>query len=223
MARRQGDCYVLVKDLKRLNDNERAVAVVNLSDEEQTMTIDCRLLDLGGQVNLKGLHDSGKKFFTLHSSLFTCTLPAHATRVFIAKGRRLQRIRYEAETAFLNGYQELKNNQAAMTAICEQDSLCSGGVKVSWLGGRAANDLVWRDVYVRRSGRYALRIVAQTEAMRTLHVDVNGQPVGSLTYTESGQQEVWAELKKGRNIVRLHNDYGRMPDVDYMSVGSATK
>ena len=194
------------------------MAFVNLSDEEQTMTIDNRLLDLGSKVRLKNLHDSGSKFFTSHSSLFTCTIPAHATRVFIAKGRRLQRRLYEAETAFLTDYQELNNNQAYMTAIYEQDSLCSGGVKVSWLGGRASNDLVWHDVYVEKGGRYALRIAARTNEPRKLYVDVNGRTVGLLTYSADSQQTVVAELKKGWNTVRLHNDHERMPDVDYLSV-----
>lgn len=199
VAQRQGDCYVLVKDLKQLHGKERAVAFVNLSDEEQTVAIDYRLLDLEG----------GSK---------TVTLPAHATRVFIAKGRRLQRIRYEAETAFLTDYQELTNNQASMTAIYEQDSLSSGGVKVSWLGGHATNDLIWHDVYVKRSGRYVLHIAAQTDEPRTLRVEVNGVPVGSLTYVGDGQQTVSVELKKGRNVVRLYNDRERMPDVDYLVV-----
>ena len=199
VAKRQGDCYVLVKDMKRLHGKERAVALVNLSDKEQTMTIDYRILDLEG----------GSR---------TITLPAHATRVFIAKGRRLQRRLYEAETAFLTDYQELNNNRAYMTAIYEQDSLCSGGVKASWLGGRATNDLVWHDVYVEKGGCYALHIAALTDEPRTLHVDVNGRTVGSLSYDTNGQQTVVAELKKGRNTVRLHNDHERMPDVDYMSV-----
>ena len=199
VAKRQSNCYVLVKDMKRLHGKERAVALVNLSDKEQTMTIDYRILDLEG----------GSR---------TITLPAHATRVLIAKGRRLQRRLYEAETAFLTDYQELNNNRAYMTAIYEQDSLCSGGVKASWLGGRATNDLVWHDVYVEKGGCYALHIAALTDEPRTLHVDVNGRTVGSLSYDTNGQQTVVAELKKGRNTVRLHNDHERMPDVDYMSV-----
>lgn len=199
VAKRQGNCYVLVKDMKRLHGKERAVAFVNLSDEEQTMTVDYRLLDLEG----------GSK---------TITLPAHATRVLIAKGRRLQRRLYEAETAFLTDYQELNNNRAYMTAIYEQDSLCSGGVKASWLGGRATNDLIWHDVYVEKDGYYTLRIAALTKEPRKLYVDVNGLSVGSLTFTADDQQTIVAELKKGRNTVRLHNDHERMPDVDYMSV-----
>ena len=199
VVKRQGDCYVLVKDLKQLHGKERAVAFVNLSDEKQTISIDYRLLDLEG----------GSK---------TIMLPAHATRVFIAKGRRLQRTIYEAETAFLTDYQELNNNQAYLTAIYEEDANCSGGVKVSWLGGRASNDLIWYDVHVEKSGRYVLRIYALTDVSRKVYVDINGITAGTLTYTENGEQTIIVELKKGHNEVRLHNDSERMPDVDYMIV-----
>ena len=204
VAQRQGDCYVLVKDVKKLNGKERAVAFVNLSDVEQTMSLDLRDIDLVGDA-------------------MSVTLPAHGTRVFVVKGKqRLQRTRYEAETAFLSDYQELKNNQAAMTAIYEQDRRCSGGVKASWLGGRATNDLRWRDVYVQKTGRYALRIAALTDECRTLHVSVNGTEAGTLTYTANGEQTIVADLKKGRNEVRLWNDGSRMPDIDCMTVNDVT-
>ena len=200
VARRQGDCYVLVKDIKKLNGKERAVAFVNLSDKEQTMTLDLQDIDIAGDA-------------------LTATLPAHATRVFIVKGKlRLQRRLYEAETAFLTSYQEIKNNQAYLTAIYEADSRCSGGVKASWLGGRANNDLIWRNVFVEKTGRYALRLNCLTNESRTLYINVNGTTVDSLTFTADGEQTVFVTLKKGRNEVRLWNAKGRMPDVDYMIV-----
>ena len=62
VAKRQGDCYVLVKDFKQLNSKERAVAFVNLSDKEQSMFLDLRDIDLVGEA-------------------MAVTLPAHATRV----------------------------------------------------------------------------------------------------------------------------------------------
>ena len=203
VAKRVGDCYVLVKDLKRLNGKERAVAFVNLSDKEQTMTLDLQEIDLVGND-------------------LSATLPPHATRVFTVKGKqRLQRRLYEAETAFLTSYQEIKNNQAYLTAIYEEDSTCSGGVKASWLGGRADNDLSWRNVYVEKAGRYALRLNCLAKEPRTLFIDVNGTTIDSLTFTSQDEQVVLANLKKGRNEVRLWNGDGRMPDVDYMIVDDA--
>ena len=200
VAKRVGDCYVLVKDIRQLNGKERAVAFVNLSDEEQTMTLDLRDIDLmGDEMSVK--------------------LPPHATRVFLVKGKqRLQRRMYEAETAFLSSYQEIKNNRAFLTAIYEEDSTCSGSVKASWLGGRADNDLRWRDIYVDKAGKYALRLRCITPKKRTLFVDVNGTTIDSLTFTADGEQTVYAQLKKGRNEVRLWNADNRMPDVDYMIV-----
>lgn len=113
------------------------------------MTLDLRQIDLVGDA-------------------LSVNLPAHATRVFVVKGKqRLQRRLYEAETAFLSSYQEIKNNQAYLTAIYEEDSRCSGGVKASWLGGRVDNDLRWRDVYVEKAGRYALRLNCLTGEQRT--------------------------------------------------------
>ena len=203
VAKRVGECYVLAKDIKRLNGKERAVAFVNLSDEDQTMTLDLRDIDLVGE----GM---------------SVKLPAHATRVFTVKGKqRLQRRLYEAETAFLTSYQELKNHKAFLTAVYEEDSTCSGGVKASWLGGRADNDLRWRDVYVEKAGRYALRLNCLTDKARTLFIDVNGTTIDSLTFTSQDEQVVLANLKKGRNEVRLWNGDGRMPDVDYMIVDDA--
>ena len=200
VVKRVGECYVLVKDIKLHNGKERAVAFVNLSDKEQTMRLDLRDIDLAGDA-------------------LSASLPPHATRVFIVKGKqRLQRRLYEAETAFLTNYQEIKNHQAYYTAIYEEDSRCSGGVKASWLGGRADNDLRWRDVYVQKAGKYALRLNCLMQESRTLYVDVNGKTVDSLAYTADGEQTVFAALKKGRNEVRLWNAEGRMPDVDYMIV-----
>ena len=203
VVKRVGECYVLVKDLKKLNGKERAVAFVNLSDYEQAMTLDLRDVDLVGDA-------------------LSVTLPAHATRVFVVKGKqRLQRKLYEAETAFLSSYQEIRNNQAVLTAIYDEDTHCSGGVKATWLGGRADNDLRWRNVYVQRGGRYGLRLNCLTKDPRTLFVDVNGRTVDSLTYTVDGEQTVFVSLQKGRNEVRLWNADDRMPDVDYMMVDNA--
>ena len=203
VAKRVGECYVLVKDVKRLNGKERAVAFVNLSDKEQAMTLDLRDIDLAGDA-------------------LSASLPPHATRVFVVKGKqRLQRRCYEAETAFLSSYQEIKNNQAYLTAVYEEDSRCSGGVKASWLGGREDNDLRWRDVYVEKAGRYVLHFKCMTAEKRTLHVSVNDMKAGSLTYLENGEKVVCATLKKGRNEVRLWNADSRMPDVDYMIVDDA--
>ena len=200
VAKRVGECYVLVKDIKKLNGKERAVAFVNLSDKEQTMTLDLHDIDLVGDA-------------------LSVILAPHATQVFTVKGKeRLQRRLYEAETAFLSSYQEIKNNHACLTAVYEEDCRCSGGVKASWLGGRSNNDLIWPYVNVHKAGCYTLRISCLTAEKRTLYIDVNGITIDSLAFTSNGEQIIYAPLKKGCNVVRLWNIDSRMPDVDYMIV-----
>ena len=50
VADKQGDCFVMVKDIKKLYGKERAMAVYNPSDEEQTVVVTPQLIDLGGAV-----------------------------------------------------------------------------------------------------------------------------------------------------------------------------
>lgn len=146
-------------------------------------------------------------------------LPPHATRVFVVKGKqRLQRTVYEAETAFLTDYQELRNNQAVLSGVYEEDNRCSGGVKASWLGGRASNDLIWHDVHIMEDGRYLLHISAMTDETRTLTIDINGQNAGTLEYKKNGEKAISVNLKRENNVVRLWNKESRMPDIDYMRI-----
>ena len=50
IAEKQGECFILVKDIKKLQGKERAVAIYNPSDTEQSVTLDPATIDLGGAV-----------------------------------------------------------------------------------------------------------------------------------------------------------------------------
>ena len=50
VAEKQGECFIMVKDIKKLGGKERAVAVYNPSDEVQTVRLDPYSIDLGGAV-----------------------------------------------------------------------------------------------------------------------------------------------------------------------------
>lgn len=224
VAGRVGDCYILVKDVRQLHATERAVAVVNLSDEEATVNLDFRLLELGGAISVHEIlpFSTAVDEVADGDDVYGVTVAPHATRVYTLNAEtRLCCRRYEAERAFLTDYQELDNNQAVLTAVYEEDSRCSGGVKASWLGGRPTNDLLWRDIYVDKPGLYTLSVSCLTDDTRTLHMDVNGQTVGSLCYSSDGEQRISVPLRKGSNSVRLWNATERMPDVDYMLVDDA--
>ena len=222
VAEKQGECFILVKDIKQLHGKERAIAVYNPSDEEQTVKLDFKNVDLGGPVQLYDcllqadfLYDQGP---------VSLNIPAHGTKIFRAKGKkRLERRIYEAETAWLSAYQELSNNQAKVTAIYSADANASGGYIARYLGMRADNDLQWQQVDIDKAGKRQLVITCFSGEERNMEVEVNGQHVGTLTVGSNDWKQpltakIDVNLKKGRNTIRLYNASAWMPDIDRMEI-----
>ena len=222
VAAKQGECYILVKDIKKLNGKERAFAIYNPSNQAQDICLDFSTIDLGGPVQLYDciqqapyLYDQGPVHFTI---------PAHGTKIFRAKGKtRLERTRYEAETAYISTYQELRNNQAEKSGIYVADANASGGYKACWLGQSEQNALAWNNVYAQKAGPRKLTIAYSTAEDRQLTVNVNGQAVKTLTLNSGqwgrvGLIEVPISLQKGNNVIRLANANAWMPDIDYINI-----
>ena len=55
MVQREGDCYVLVKDIERKRGTTRAVAFYNASDSSYVFHTPLRLLELGGRTKVRDL------------------------------------------------------------------------------------------------------------------------------------------------------------------------
>lgn len=51
----------------------------------------------------------------------------------------------------------------------------------TWLGTKPENDLRFQRVYVSRGGKYFLTVVSLPGDSRTVTVDVNGKPVGTMS------------------------------------------
>ena len=151
-------------------------------------------------------------------------VPAHGTRIYVAEAEtRLERKRYEAETAYISDYQELLNNQSERTGIYEAASFCSAGFKAGWLGYSEENDLLWRDVYSENGGEYTLSIAFISGENRNISVSVNGKTVQTISANSGGWQTVGKksltiQLEKGNNTIRLFNPNTWMPDIDYIDV-----
>lgn len=195
VAKREGETYVLVKDLIEANGKVRAVAFLNTTDKEVKMSVDMKELDLAGQIRVRDL-------FT-HTDLSDVTdvlavsVPAHGTRIFkVTAERRLERTKYEAETAWLSTYQELEDPVKAKTAYYKQDPGASGGVVAAGVGGRSENYLEWRNVHSFAGGEYHVKIVLR-----------NAPAI-----------EYDTVLKKGDNVIRLGDADKVCPDVDYMEI-----
>ena len=224
VAAKQGECYVLVKDIKQLQGNERAFAIYNPSGKTQRISLEFSTIDLGGKVEL---YDCFKQ-----SSAGTATdkmiieVPAHGTRIYRAKAeKRLERKVYEVETAWLGFYQELHNCDDTYTAYYRPKEEASCGFVGAMLGYRPGNDLQWKHVNVNKAGRRKMIIHYFSGENREIRVDVNGKPIG--TFEAKGENFDWdtrrsmtidVELNKGDNIIRLWNDGAWLPDIDGMEL-----
>ena len=215
-------CYVLVKDIETLNGTKRAFAVYNPNDAQRKATVKFENLCLGGTVKLRDLFQ--RKDVGDFTEQYEVTVPAHGTRIYMAEAtERLERSRYEAETAYISDYQELKNNQAERTGIYEYSDICSCGMKAGWLGYGEQNDLQWRDVYSLDGGEYQMTIAYISGENRNINVTVNGKRVKSVNVNSGGWQtvgkkNVTIQLQKGRNTIRLSNATYWLPDIDYIDL-----
>ena len=220
------DCYILVKDVETLNGLKRAFAIYNPNDAAKNATVKFTDLCLGGMVKLRDLFQ--RKDIGEFTEKYEVSIPAHGTRIYMAEAEsRLERKRYEAETAYISDYQELKNNQAERTGVYEYADYCSCGLKAGWLGYSEQNDLQFRDVYSDEGGKYTLTIGYISGEARNIRIDVNGQRVQTVSVNSGGWQTVGKRnvnvtLQKGRNTIRLSNPTGWMPDIDYIDLVSNT-
>ena len=222
VAAKQGECFVLVKDIKKLQGKERAFAVYNPSDKEQTISLKFNTIDLGGKVELYDCFAQCNTGTSTDSVLIN--IPAHGTRIYRAKAeRRLERKVYEAETAFLGHYQELLPYYYRSTGYYLPDPKASGGYFACYLGYRSGNDLKWQHVYADKAGHRTMTIRYFAGDKREINVEVNGQQAG--TYYVNGKDwtipqyiKIDIDLNKGNNVIRLWADGVFMPDIDSMEL-----
>ncbi|MBO5807646.1 MAG: family 16 glycosylhydrolase [Bacteroidaceae bacterium] len=222
VVKSQGGGHVLVKDVDEKYGTARAVAFYNPTNAALNMSIDFAQLDLVGDVKVRDLF--AKSDVGVKNGSMSVTVPAHGTRIYrLDAEERLERTVYEAETAWLTAYQELKNYESQQTGAYIEDANCSGGVKVGWVGNRADNDVQWRNVYSKNGGEYTLRLYFKTGENRVVKFSVNGgepvvRTVNAGNWSTVGTTDVAVNLEKGENVVRIYNDSGWMPDIDKLEV-----
>ena len=223
LAKKIGECYLMVKDIKELHGTERAFAVYNPTDREYRLDIYDYDLDLLAPMKL---HDCiAQRDFPVNHTAIHLIIPAHGTKCFTTKGEaRRERTMYEAETAYLSCYQELRNNVDAETAVYGARENASGGHVAGFLGKKAENDLQWRDVYVNACGKRDVALTYFSGEQRSITIEVNGKLFTTVTVGgpdwETPQRTIIKDLplSKGSNIIRLYNADGWMPDIDCLEL-----
>lgn len=219
VVKKQNGCYILVKDAEEFFGKKRAVAFYNPTNAAVTADVDFSLLDLAGNVKVRDLferEDIGEKVGSM-----SVQVPAHGTRIYLLEAEeRLERTIYEAETAWLSKYQEINTFE---TVRYSENSICSGGAMVGYLGNSAENDLQWRNVYSKDGGKYTMNISFITGENRNFKIVVNDEEPIATTVNSGGWNTVGSRdynivLKKGNNVIRIYEDKGWMPDIDCMKL-----
>lgn len=218
-AQKINGCFVLVRDIEKLNGPKRAVAIYNPDSIAHSVKLSLNDVDFEEKGAVMTDIFTGK---IVKKNLFS--IPAHGTVMLWVEGIRRQREYYEAESAYNPSYQELDNNQAVHTGIYEHDDNCRSGMKATWLGTNEQNCLIFRNVYVNESGEYDLTIAYLTPETRYLTVAVNGQKAEKLECRKDVKEvTLKVRLAKGCNIVKLYNNATYMPDIDYIKVLASGK
>ena len=103
--------------------------------------------------------------------------------------------------------------------------MASQGAYVGHLGNSADNYMELRNVYSQRGGDYTLTIRYASEYERDLSMMVNGsQPLTLYGLYSGSSTDNWktttvrVKLRKGQNTVRLYNNDGWAPNIDYIEL-----
>ena len=232
VASREGEAYVLVKDAETRFGPSRYVALYNASTKAHAFRVEAKALDLGGRIAAFDLVQRADVGEFVDET--TVTVEPHASRFFLFDAEeRLDRTVYEAETAYLTDYSELDqtpygSEQSARRqgrAYWTTNAVASGGVAVVNLGGRASNDLVWRDVKVSRGGRRRLTFWCASPEKRALMVEVDGAAPKELWVSDTRGAFVPVVcdvcVAPGVHSIRLSNAWAPMPDVDRLVIEPA--
>lgn len=223
VAMRCGEGYVLVKDLERKRGTTRAVAFYNPSDKVCAFEVPLHMLELQGITRVRNLVDC-KDESSVSDRLY-CSVAPHGVKIVrLDAEKRLEPTRYEAEHAYLHQYNDLGKRKRCVTYL--PDSLASGGMTVSWLGGHPDNYAQWKEVYSEHGGKYQMNIyylpARKEEKMiqdHRLEVVVNGNRT-SLKHLECDRQKgiqkvkLTIQLEKGYNTIQIGSRYTWTPDID---------
>lgn len=226
VVQREGDVYVVAKDMEQLHGSKRAVVVMNLTDSEQKISVDLAKLELSDKILVHdcftGKDQKIKAAKKCEKQMFEVTIPAHGSQAYFMTGKRIAKTRYEAEESWMHNYQELRNLKTAKFAESKD---ASGGAFAEFVGGNMQNYIEWRNVWADRDGTYTMTIAYASTENRSADITVNGvtknnvaMPKGTAWNKEFRTIDVPVTLKRGFNTIAIGQDYRFAPNIDYMEL-----
>ena len=218
VVQHENEGYVLVKDIERKRGNVRAVALYNPSDTICSFTVPMNILELGGKVKARDLVKQ-QDLPEIKGGVLNRELPPHSVLILrMESEKRLEPTVYEAEWAYLPCFNDLGKTPKSIVYVPLHEA--SGGMKVSYLGGRKENFAEWKEVYSEQGGKYEMTIRYVPKADRKLEVCVNNEKrilLDSLSADETqkiASITVPVHLKAGYNKVRMGSSFCWAPDID---------
>lgn len=205
----EGTGYVFVKDIEKRFTGPRALTLYNPSDSVVTFSVPAELMGFAGEVAVRDLNQ--------RKDLGTCetlemTLPAHSARLFKVEGTRQDVSVYEGEWAYVEDFTRVRQKEITKY---EEYPGASCGVAATSVGGRPSGNLQWRDVYMKKGGRYAVSVICAAEPGTEIVLSVNGQEHRTAVVSEGlDAVNFMAEFKKGNNVVTVGNPSVMIQAVD---------
>lgn len=223
---KDGEAYILVKDAVEKFGRSRYVALYNGSDKAHDFTVRAADLDLGGKIDafdLVEMADVG-----CFEDQVSVNVAPHASKFYrFDAEKRLERTVYEAETAFLSEYQELRDAWQSGTAFPSEFAGASGDVAVACIGNRETNDLVWKNVKIDRGGKRTLVFRCMAPDVWHFFVQIDGgekvRVDAPATDGKFVDVPLEVELSEGVHAIRVSNGSAWAPDIDRMTLGAAKR
>ena len=220
VAMRQGEGYVMVKDLQRKHGTTRAVAFYNPSDSVVAFSVPLEDLELSGKAKAWDVIKHQK--VRVDDNRISAQVPAHGIKVMRVEAKeRLEANRYEAEWAFLSAFDDLGKRKMPVKFVSVAGA--SGGVCVANVGGEEESYAEWKDVWSDAGGDYLLKVRYVDAPRLRMMLKVNGAQSGSF-YT--GTQPVddkkptiketvfKVSLQQGYNSIKLYSPLTLVPALD---------
>ena len=215
---REGEAYVLAKDIQQREGTSRAVALLNASNQPHTFRVALKTLCLAGKTQVRDLLHR-KNLKSVKDSIIM-TVEPHATACLrLTASQRLEADTYEAEWAYLPLFHRLvKDTKTILFAPIEG---ASGGMGVSYVGGKPNNVVRWDDVYSQKGGQYMVHVsyVTPKEDL-TMILTTNGQEQSMrLGKTDKVKKASFpVTLRQGWNTIEIGNPYDWAPDIDKITL-----
>ena len=228
VAQYENGGYTLVKDIEQKRGKMRAVALYNPTDTICSFRIPLSTLELSGKTKIRDLV-LRKDERPVQDFIMFDVVP-HGVKILRVEGeKRIEPIRYEAEQAYLNLFDDLGKRKRGVTFM--PSSYASGKMTVINLGGQEDNYAQWDNVYSEKGGQYLMDIYyAPIKKGRSsikereindyrMEISVNGDMFCLKDFESEESKGIrriqhTINLKKGYNTIKIGSRYTWVPDLD---------